>query len=143
MSVGGSTSYQIKPLKKFEKTFQALIKTHYRKDKEARSEFEALIASFVQQLANEPCCHSAERMAFPGQWQPEGWELRKQRWRRLPGLRGQAAFGRLIYVVCHPEKMIYLVWLYTHAEFGKPKSQPPSKELNRVLRSIEAESERE
>lgn len=29
--------------------------------------------------------------------------------------------------------MIYLVWIYTHAEFQSPKSQPPDKELKQQI----------
>jgi hypothetical protein len=64
----------------------------------------------------------------------------KKRWRRLPNLQGAARFGRLIYLVCIPKKIVYLIWIFTHAEFQEPYSQPPAKDLAMEVESAMQES---
>ena len=144
----GSSKYQIKRLGKFEGTYQALIKKHYRRDAKAREKFEYLVEDFVKEVENSPCSDCvSDPEPFPASTAEQGFEFRKKRWRRLPGLQGAARFGRLLFVVYHPKKIVYLVWIYTHAEYQEPKSRPPDKDLevevNLVKQEIKSKTEGE
>lgn len=122
--------YRVKSLPKFESTYRSLIKTHYRKDKKGAKEFEKLVDNFIEELKINPCLDSvSDSLSFPSKTAEQGFEFRKKRWRKLPNLQGAARFGRLIYLVCHPKKIVYLIWIYTHQEFQAPHSQPPDKDL--------------
>jgi hypothetical protein len=46
----------------------------------------------------------------------DGFECRKIRF-TMPGLRGSASKGRLIYLVHEASCSVFVVWVYTHAEF--------------------------
>lgn len=134
--MNGSQLYQIKFLQKFEKTYKELIKKHYKKNKKAQKEFCNLIQNFLENqafLENPSSQDFSDSLNFPSDTAEEGFEFRKKRWRRLPSLQGAARFGRLIFLIYHPRKIVYLVWIYTHAEFQKPKSQPPDKDLKRQI----------
>ncbi|MBZ8181583.1 hypothetical protein [Oscillatoria salina] len=51
----------------------------------------------------------------------------------MPNLQGASEQGRLIYLVNQNERMIVLVWIYTHEEFAK---RPPDKTLKQILQEI-------
>lgn len=104
--VNGSNNYQIRCLGKFESTYQALIKKHYRRDAKAKGKFEQLVEEFIKEAENNPCSNCvSDPEPFPAGTANQGFEFRKKRWRRLPGLRGAARFGRLLFVVYHPKKL--------------------------------------
>lgn len=133
----GFQGYQIRRLKKFERTYELLIKSHYRRDKKSRGEFENLINSFIEELENSECPEElGEKEPFPNKTAQDDLDLRKKRWKKLPGLQGAARYGRLIFVVNKNLKIVYLVWIYTHAEYQEPKSRPPDKELMQELLNI-------
>lgn len=139
--VNGSANYQIKRLAKFDTTYKALVKKHYRRDAKAKAEFEQLIEDFVsKELTVNPCSDSVSNPEpFPSDTSEQDFEFRKKRWRRLPGLRGAARFGRLLFVVYHPKRMVYLIWIYTHAEYQEPNSRPPDKELKVEVNLVKQE----
>lgn len=126
----GCGGYQIRRLAKFETSYADLLKKHYRKDKKGREEFIKLVEDYIGELESSPCsdCVSDEEI-FPADTADPDFDFRKKRWRNLPRLQGCAKFGRLMFVVYHPQKIVYLVWIYTHAEYQKPKSRPPEKDL--------------
>jgi hypothetical protein len=35
----------------------------------------------------------------------------------------------LPFLVCHPKKIVYLIWIYTHAQFQEPKLRPADKDF--------------
>jgi mRNA-degrading endonuclease RelE of RelBE toxin-antitoxin system len=123
--------YHVKLTAKFRSSYKQLSKKHYRKNPAAQKQFDAQVASFTRRVAEDPAC--AKREDFPAKTYIEGCELRKQRWSSLPGLNGGAQKGRLIYLVDHPNKTIYLLWIYTHAEYEK---RPPDKELVKVIKGV-------
>ena len=136
----GSNKYKIRRLGKFEDTYRALVKRHYRRDAKAKEKFEYLVEEFVKEAENNPCSNCvSDPEPFPGSTAEQGFEFRKKRWRRLPGLQGAARFGRLLFVVYHPKKIVYLVWIYTHAEYQESKSRPPDKELKFEVNFIKQE----
>lgn len=136
-----SNNYQIRLLPKFEITYKALLKKHYRKDRKGAEEFKQLVEDLIEELKINPCSDLiADLLAFPSNTAEQGFEFRKKRWRRLPKLKGAARFGRLIYLVCLPKKIVYLIWIYTHAEYQDPYPQPPAKDLAVEVNSAMQES---
>jgi hypothetical protein len=138
-----SDDYCIERLPKFERTFSDLIKRHYRRNKTDCQKFEELINNYIEsELKLNPCSNAvSDSLSFPAGTAEQGFEFRKKRWRNLPGLRGSAKFGRLIFLVYHPLKIIYLIWIYTHEEFQEPHSQPPTKELKEQVNIAKLEVE--
>ncbi|MBA3923344.1 MAG: hypothetical protein H0X31_17280 [Nostocaceae cyanobacterium] len=123
-----------------------MIKKHYRKNSQARAEFEHLVEEYLKNIEIEPCSSLvSDPESFPGNTADSDLEFRKKRWRRLPGLQGAARFGRLLFVVCHSKRIVYLVWIYTHAEFQEPNSRPPDRELateiNLVKQDLSSEAD--
>ena len=53
----------------------------------------------------------------------------------MPGFHGAARQGWLIYLVNDEERVVLLLWIYTHAEFEK---RPPEKELAEMLKKSES-----
>lgn len=136
--MSGCEAYQIKPLEKFESSFEKLIKSHYRKNKRARNSFEELIESFIEELRNNPSSNSiSEDEGFPKDCYKPEFQFRKIRF-RMPELQGAAKFGRLMYVVHEAQRVVYLVWVYTHEEFAK---RPSDDELRRAFVAIQQEAE--
>lgn len=137
----GYEAYQIKPLIRFEKSFADIIKAHYRKDKKARNAFEELIESYIIQIQDNPTSDDiSDKEAFPkGSYESE-FEFRKIRF-NCPGLRGQAKYGRFMYVVYKPKRLVYLMWIYTHAEFGQKNTRPPDEFLKEELKTIKRDIE--
>lgn len=140
----GSNNYQIRRLKKFEITYEALIKKHYRKDTKGRKEFQELVENYLRELEISPCSDCvSDNEPFPSNTAEQDFEFRKKRWRRLPRLQGAARFGRLLFIVCHSKRIVYLIWIYTHAEYQEPKSRPPDKDLKVEVNLIKEEVFRE
>ncbi|MBD2018779.1 hypothetical protein H6F43_01095 [Leptolyngbya sp. FACHB-36] len=138
--MSGSEVYQVVRMRKFETSYESLIKHHYKRDKKSRAIFERLLEDFLAELCVNPRPNNADLQAFPANSREEGFEFWKKRWSSLPGLRGAAKFGRLLYVVCEPKRLVYLFWIYTHEEYGEPRSQPPAKDLSREIDSIVEDS---
>lgn len=124
----GSNNYQIRHSPKFDSSYRSLLKQHYRKDNKAGRKFEGLIDKFLGTLEVDPCSNITDLQSFPSNTAQKGFELRKIRY-RMPGLQGAAKYGRLLFVVNHPKRIVWLLWVFTHAEFGEPKGQPSDKEL--------------
>jgi hypothetical protein len=143
MAGAKSDGYQIERLPKFERTLKDLIKKHYRRNKSDLQKFEELIENCLEnELKLDPCSDKAsDSLPFPAGTAEQGFEFRKKRWRNLPGLKGAAKFGRLIFLVYHPLKIVYLIWIYTHEEFQEPNSQPPAKELKEQVKIAKSEIE--
>jgi hypothetical protein len=130
----GCKNYQIRNLRKFEITYKNLIKTHYRKNKQDRALFEEMFLNYLDNLENDPLSEdTCPGEQFPNGTAEEGYYLRKKRWRNLPGLEGGARFGRLIFLVCKLQRVVYLLWIYTHADHSDQKSRPPDKELAALI----------
>lgn len=136
----GSNKYRIRKLNKFETSHQALIKKHYRKDTKGKKEFVALIEDYERQIEVDPCSNCvSDPEPFPSNTAGQDLEFRKKRWPRLPRLQGAARFGRLLFIVCRSKRIVYLIWVYTHAEFQEPKSRPPDKELKAEINFVKQE----
>lgn len=134
--VDGFNSYRLRSSKKFDTTFQSVIKKHYRKDKKNRQAFKSLIQRYVEvELTANPCGNEiSDAEPFPDNSYRQNCQLRKKRWRNLPVLRGKSKYGRLIFLVDTQTKIVHLLWLYTHSEFPK---RPPEKALGTAIDQIE------
>lgn len=130
----GSGGYQTRPLSNFETSYKKLVKKHYRKNRQAGEAFAKLVEGFLRLLRSAPRPPEAfgHLEPWPGRAAREGFELWKLDF-DMPGLRGAAGEGRLIYLVEEKERTVHIVWIYTHGEFEK---RPPEKELGRLLREV-------
>lgn len=130
----GSGAYQTKPLNNFTTSYAKLVKKHYRKKRKDREGFEKLIEGFLRIMRSspEPPAHLGHSEPWPHGAAEEGFDLRKLHF-DMPGIRGAAGEGRLMYLIAEEERVVYLVWIYTHDEFEK---RPPEREIRRLLQGI-------
>ncbi len=136
----GCKNYQLKNLRKFETTYKDLLKNHYRKSRQDKILFEEMFLSYLDNLEKYPCSKEvSDEEKFPNGTAEQGYFLRKKRWTNLPGLQGRARLGRLIFLVCDPIKVVYLIWIYTHADQSDQKLRPSDKELRALI--LEAKNE--
>lgn len=76
----GSNNYQIRRLKKFDITYEALIKKHYRKDTKGRKEFQELVEDYLKKLEFDPCSDCiSDKEPFPSDTAEQDFEFRKKR----------------------------------------------------------------
>ncbi|MEC4984700.1 MAG: hypothetical protein SAJ37_15890 [Oscillatoria sp. PMC 1068.18] len=129
-SASGLPAYQIKPVHKFERSYKELLKRHYKKSKKAQQLFQSKINQIVKDLSDDPFLLNSKSEPIPGKLNKlEEWEFRKYYF-KMPNLQGASGQGRLIYLVNKNERMILLVWIYTHEEFAK---RPPDNILKQIL----------
>lgn len=133
-----SDKYQIRFSPNYESNLRALIKTHYKKNKSKKNKlisFIKLLEEFYDELEENPCDDKvARKEPLSEKIVNKEFELRKKRWRNLPGLDGSAAYGRLIYLVDLKAKLVHLLFIYTHKEYSSPNSRPSNKEIeNKIL----------
>lgn len=137
-----SGSFQTRRLDNFDKSYKEIVKSHYPKNRQDRERFEEQIARFLSLLRSDP--HPPPPFGHTEPWPngsyQEGWELWKLNF-DMPGLKGQAKHGRLIYMVDAEEATLYLLWIYTHAKF---KGRPPEKSLRQLTQeAVEERKSRE
>ncbi|AFZ23624.1 hypothetical protein Cylst_1334 [Cylindrospermum stagnale PCC 7417] len=131
--MSGCEAYQIRPLEKFSLSFEKVVKSHYRKNKQARVLFETLIDEYITILRKQPLFDESDSENFPkGCYKPD-FDFRKIRF-FMPDLRGASRKGRLMYVVHQDSCSVFLVWVYTHEEYPK---RPSDGELREQLLLIE------
>lgn len=135
----GSEVYQIRSLSRFDTSYKKLVKTHYqkgKKSKEDKEKFEDLIGDFIDKISEAPCSDQVSgREPFPNPGKNDNYSeliFRKIRF-SVPGLEYGARYGRLMYVVHHNSRTVYLMWIYTHAEFSK---RPPDDEIKDSLKEL-------
>jgi hypothetical protein len=46
-----------------------------------------------------------------------------------------------MYVVCDALRLVYVFWVYTHAEFSEPNARPPAKELKHEILLVKDNAE--
>lgn len=133
--VTGSEDYQILPLANFDGSYEKLIKVHYQRDKKNREKFISTVSDFLKIIRKYPCDNRfSDSEGFPGKSNNSGLELRKKRWKKLPGLDGISKHGRLIFTVDKTNKKVYLMWIYTHKQF---KKRPPEEDLRKQIEKIQ------
>ncbi len=149
--MSGCEIYQIRILEKFEDTYNGIIRTHYSKRRQRRNKelFEEQVASYIDQLRQYPRLpklDSPEGIAkaacnvesFPYGVSSNGLEFWKIRFEPI-GSMGEARWGRLMYVICESWHTIFLMWMYTHYEFGRRESRPSDKDLKHQFNLINEE----
>ncbi|WP_202895817.1 hypothetical protein [Iningainema tapete] len=97
-----------------------------------------LVEDIIAQLRENPGSHpSSEDEGFPkGCYQPV-FKFRKIKF-GMPELQGAAECGRLMYVIHEEQCIVYLLWVYTHAEFPK---RPSDDDLRREFTTIQQTAE--
>lgn len=131
--MSGCAAYEVLRSDNFEKTFAQLVNRHYSTDPKSRAEFEELVIVFWAELQTAP---RAIVGASPEEWPPGrqtskgGFDFYKIRF-HMPGLRGSAKMGRLMYLIHDATCTVRVLWIYTHDEFH---SRPPDVDLRDELR---------
>ncbi len=137
----GSRNYQIVPLKRFETSYVSFVKKYYKKDKKSKNNFLVVINGFLRQLEVDPNSNYLDCLgkkvpssdeSFPKGVTQEIFKFRKIRF-STPGLTKQALFGRFMYVIYEKEKIVFPLWVYTHAEHPK---RPHERELHQEFALI-------
>jgi hypothetical protein len=135
--VNSRAPYKLDLTPNFRSWVTRLKKAHYRKRLREQAAFDGILASYYDQFEKAP--HSV-----PSAW-PEGWPNTAHDGRfkfykadfKMPGLSGAAGQGRIMWLVCDETTTVHVIWVYTHAEFGK---RPPDKDLRRALKEATDEA---
>lgn len=138
--MSNSDSFRTKRLENFNKSYKSLIKGHYRKNRKGREAFEEQIAKYLSLLRSDPCPPPPFGRVEPwpkGSYR-EGWQLWKLDF-DMPGLAGLAKHGRIIYMIDPEWSTVYLIWIYTHAEFP---GRPPDKSLKQLTKEAVEDGEK-
>jgi hypothetical protein len=135
--VPGCRTYSVVPTAGFAESYRKLRDAYYPDGSPERVELAEIVAAFITTLQTNARPGSSKPEPWP-QRQPQtslaGHECRKIRF-ALPGLKGSARLGRLIYTVHEGSCRIQLIWLYNHDQFD---TRPPDRDLKRQLgRAIE------
>ena len=136
-----SGSFRTRRLENFNRSYKDLIKSHYRKNQKDRASFEERLSRYLSLLRSDPYPPPpfGRVEPWPKGGHREGWQLWKLDF-DMPGLMGAAKHGRLIYLIDTEGFTIYLLWIYTHAEFP---GRPPEKSLKRLTKEAIEEGERQ
>lgn len=127
--MSGSAKFQIARSDRFERSLEQLLRNHYRKDRKNRESFQEALSKIVEELSLGVTPRGARPEPWPHGSHDPDLQFMKLRF-DLPGLRGAAGQGRLMYLVSPEEQVVVLLWIYTHAEFG---GRPPDKDLAQLL----------
>ena len=140
----GSSNYQIVQLIRFEDSYRKLIKNHYKRDTKSRELFQSQINGFISKMLENPSSTDlSDDENFPKGAFVRGYNFRKIRF-RMPGLDGSASLGRLMYVIFEEKKLIFPLWVYTHAEFPKrPHDADLRQEFVLIKNYIEEPTQKE
>lgn len=139
----GSEVYLIRSLSRFDTSYKQLVKTHYQKSKKSKEdkqrlkkEFEDLVYDLIDKISEAPCSDQVSgREPFPNPKKNDNYSelvFRKVRF-NAPGLEYAARYARLMYVVHHDSKTVFLMWIYTHAEFAK---RPSDDDIRTSLKEL-------
>lgn len=143
MIVTDLEKYQIRFSQNYESTYKKTTKDLYKKDKGKKKYFPLLVKmlnEFYDELENTPCRNElAKKEGHPKKTtlDENRFELRKKRWTNFPGMVGNAAYGRVIYVVDKQKKEVHLIWFYTHKEYhSPPNTRPPDRDLKKEIELV-------
>lgn len=127
----GSLSYRIVPSDRFTRDLKALAKTY--KGQSDRRAFNDQMVEIVRGLTQNPRPDLKSRPEpWPGKTRSLDWEFRKLVF-TLPKRQGASGQGRLMYLVNEQDRLIVLVWVYTHEQFPK---RPPDQSLGDRLGDV-------
>ena len=129
-SENGSQSYSVSPSTEFTRATK-LLKGSYKSKREAKT-FVGYIGDLIESLTQNPRPNLSRQEPWPANLNNPDWEFRKLVF-PVPGRKGAAGEGRLMYLVNDQLRLIYLLWLYTHEDFEK---RPPDKVLKRIIRDF-------
>ena len=125
--------FEVRTGRKFARDRESLRKKHYRKLPDQYRELDQHVEQVLDALQFDPYLNGyGEPEAFPNRQALPGWQLIKHRF-PMPGLRGNASLGRIIYFFNEEEGVVLVSQLYTHAEYPK---RPPAKELMAAFKAL-------
>jgi hypothetical protein len=138
--VPGCKTYRVVPTEAFVDSYRLLRDGYYSRLGEADNRLLTdTVAAFLATLGVNPRPGQSSPEPWPGR-QPktssEGFDCRKIRF-YLPGLRGSARMGRIVYLVHEASCTIDVVWIYNHEQFDR---RPSDAELKRAFRHAIAEA---
>lgn len=113
----------------FERDFAKLIERHYRRisDEELHQTLQIIFGELEASPRGNPPKYKPEK--WPKKAHQPPWEFWKCRF-SMPGLKGKAQKGRIMYIIHPEEHLVILVYFYTHSEFAK---YPKDRELRQRL----------
>ncbi len=121
--------WKISRFQGFDQDIRRLGKTHYKKDRSGRSDFEKLVRQIIRELELDPlarklpCGATCDEERYPNGWASDRCLLRKARF-PLPNQRGAARFGRIHFEVNSEKWTVTFVTVYTHAEHPVNYDEP-------------------
>jgi plasmid stabilization system protein ParE len=126
-----SDGYRLKLSPRWTRSLKAFLKAHFRKKPDAAEAFNKTIERLVAAICRDPTLGGhGELEPWPHKSFVQGWNFRKVRF-PLDALDGAARAVRLMYLEHPVDRMVVLVWLYSHAEF---ETRPSPTELAQALR---------
>ena len=130
--MSGLSIFPIRTSAQFQRSYKKLLKRYYKGDK-AKGLFIDFIDRMVKGLSEDPFRTDSLAERWPGGLaKPEEWEFRKYYF-DMPSLGGASGEGRLMYLVNTTQRIILLLWLYTHDQFEK---RPPDRSLKQLLQEL-------
>jgi hypothetical protein len=134
-------NYRVRLSKRFETSYQRILKRYYKKDKRGAAEFDKVVNDFTRLLQANPRNNppiAREFNALIELCEPERWPSKSARhdselWKariKLPRLGGAVREGRVLYLLNVSAQRVELIWIYTHQDYAK---RPPDAEIEKIL----------
>lgn len=129
-----SPAYSLRHADHFEHTYRKLKKSYANSGGADVESLNDCVAGVLKALRNAPTAREVgcEKYTLPTGVSSSAWEL----WRitfSIPGVKGAARHGRIMYVIHKPTCTVVLFWIYNHQQFEK---RPPDKDIRRQLKAI-------
>lgn len=120
----GSTPFSIEASDHFERSFKKLAKTHGKG-------LVKIVTEVLENLTDNPYPNNSRQEPLPGKIRlPQELTFHKLELRIAKGASGQI---RLMYLVNNSDRVIKLVWIYSHEQFAK---RPADRDLQIVIKEI-------
>ncbi len=129
-----SEKWKVTYTESFKKSFQKILKEHYRKKEKDKKKleriFNQILCSFQSSCFPRSNLWKAKPEPSPKKSLKNCQRLAKVYF-NLPGLRGASKEGRLLYLIDKEKKEIKLLYCYTHEEFAK---RPPDGFIKKLIK---------
>ncbi|MGL6341494.1 MAG: type II toxin-antitoxin system RelE/ParE family toxin [Waterburya sp.] len=120
----GSTPFLIEKSDNFQRSLKKLVKAHGKR-------FTQIIIETLENLTENPYPHNSRQEPLPGKLRlSQDLTFHKLELRISKGASGQI---RLMYLVNNSDRIIKLVWIYSHEQFTK---RPADRDLQAVIKEI-------
>lgn len=120
----GLTPFLIETSDNFERSFKKLTKTHGKG-------LVKIITEVLENLTENPYPNNSRQEPLPGKIRlPQELTFHKLELKITKGASGQI---RLMYLVNNSDRIIKLIWIYSHEQFAK---RPADRDLQTVIKEI-------